>query len=115
MKDLPVQIVRTLQAAGETGLRIDELATRLSTQPQEIEATISKLIEEGLVMQKQESDGERYVASGTLVDSGESAGLGDLNGCPCFHCLRISRCGVRQPDSPVQCRELEDWTLTDTA
>jgi hypothetical protein len=27
--------------------------------------------------------------------------------------LRISKCGIRQPDSPADCNELEEWMGAD--
>ena len=32
-----------------------------------------------------------------------------VNTCPCYHCLSISKCGVRQPNSPTTCKELQEW------
>ena len=113
MNELADQILSALRAAGTNGLLIDELATRLEITAQKIAATISKLTSEGKVMQKS-GDNERYIISGQFPEGAEP-GLGDLNGCPCFHCLKISRCGVRQPDSPVRCRDLEEWMITDSS
>ncbi|MHA2135488.1 MAG: hypothetical protein ACXAEN_17565 [Candidatus Thorarchaeota archaeon] len=115
MNEIADQIILALQTVGVAGLRIDELATKLETKSKKIATTITRLTSEGLIMQKQESEGEKYILSGSLLDDLESAGVGDLNGCPCFHCLRIGKCGVRQPDSPVRCRELEEWTLSDSS
>lgn len=114
MNDLVEQILDALRAVGGNGLRIDELATRLETKSQKITTTISKMTAEGVVMHKQESEGDKYMISGQFPE-GLDPGLGDLNGCPCFHCLKISKCGVRQPDSPVRCRDLEDWMISDSS
>ncbi|UCE09104.1 MAG: hypothetical protein JSW61_08965 [Candidatus Thorarchaeota archaeon] len=115
MNEIADQIILALRTVGVAGLRIDELATKLEMKSQKIATTITRLTSEGLIMQKQESEGERYVLSGNLPDDLDNTGVGDLNGCPCFHCLRIGKCGVRQPDSPVRCRELEEWMLTDSS
>ncbi|TFG08058.1 hypothetical protein EU522_00160 [Candidatus Thorarchaeota archaeon] len=101
-----------LRAAGEKGLFIDELATSLGIEEEGVADTIQQLESKGLVrVQKQELEEERYLVKAVVSEDGESGGLSDMNGCPCFHCLRIGKCGVRQPDSPVNCRELEEWML----
>ena len=101
-----------LRAAGEKGLFIDELASSLGIDKEGVADTIQQLESKGLVrVQKQELEEERYLIKAVVSEDGESGGLSDMNGCPCFHCLRIGKCGVRQPDSPVTCRELEEWML----
>lgn len=114
MMKLENKIIDALQVAGINGLKLEELSEKLGVDTQDIKTTISKLLKEGKVMQKQNTDGEQFVLRNHLMEGGEG-GIGDLNGCPCFHCFKISRCGVRQPDSPIRCRELEDWILTDTS
>jgi hypothetical protein len=107
------QLLQALRDAGENGLLIGELADRLGIDQTTVTTMIETLISEGLVMQKQELKEERYAVKIPVADDAESTGLSDMDGCPCFHCLRISRCGVRQPDSPVTCREIEDWMGAD--
>ena len=111
MNEVSGRIVSALRAAGDTGLHIDELATSLGISLQKLSKTIKKLTSEGIVVQKQELKEERYIIR-QMNDESEHGGVGDLDGCPCFHCLRIGRCGVRQPDSPVSCRELEEWMIS---
>ena len=107
------QILKALSDAGEKGLLIEELADRLGIDNAKVTTIIETLMSEGLVMQKQELKEERYVMKIPVADDADSAGLSDMDGCPCFHCLRISRCGVRQPDSPVTCRDIEEWMGAD--
>jgi len=113
MNDDIDQILNALRDAGTNGLLIGELADRLGIDSQKIAETITTLMSEGRIMQKQELEEERYMIKNTVVDDAELAGLSDMNGCPCFHCLKIGRCGIRQPDSPVTCRELEEWLGSD--
>lgn len=109
MNDDTDQILNALCDAGENGLLIGELADRLGIDSQEITKIIDTLMSEGRIMQKQELEKERYIIKTPVADEAEPGGLSDMNGCPCFHCLKIGRCGIRQPDSPVTCRELEEW------
>jgi hypothetical protein len=111
MNEVSGRVVSALRAAGDTGLHIDELATSLGIPTKKLTKTIEKLTLEGIVVQKQEVKDERYVIR-QIPDDSEHGGVGDLDGCPCFHCLRIGRCGVRQPDSPVSCTELEEWMIS---
>jgi len=109
MNDDNDQILKALGDAGENGLLIGELADRLGIDAQKIAKIITTLMAEGQIMQKQELEKERYLIKTPGVEDTESSVLSDMNGCPCFHCLKITRCGIRQPDSPVTCRVLEDW------
>jgi len=109
MNDDTDQILNALRDAGENGLLLGELADRLGIDSQKITKTIMTLMSEGRIMQKQETEKERYMIKTPVVDDAEPGALSDMNGCPCFHCLKIGRCGIRQPESPVTCRELEEW------
>ena len=113
MNDDTDQILNALRDAGENGLLVGELADRLGIDSQQITKTITTLVSEGQIMQKQELEKERYMIKTTVVDDAESVSLSDMNGCPCFHCLKIGKCGIRQPDSPITCREIEEWLGTD--
>jgi hypothetical protein len=113
MNDDSDQILTALRDAGESGLLIGELVDRLGIDSQRITETITTLMSEGRIMQKQELEEERYMMKTPVVDDAEPGSLTDMNGCPCFHCLKIGRCGVRQPDSPVTCREIEEWLGSD--
>jgi len=112
MNDVADLVLSALRAAGDKGLLIDELMANLNTNAEQIESTISQLTSEGLIMLKQEQEDKRYTLSSQVGDDVELGSLSDLDGCPCFHCLKIGKCGVRQPDSPIVCRELEDWMLS---
>jgi hypothetical protein len=113
MNDDTDQILNALRDAGENGLLLGELADRLGIDSQKITKTITTLMSEGRIMQKQELEKERYTIKTPVVDDAEPSALSDMNGCPCFHCLKIGRCGIRQPESPVTCKELEDWLGAD--
>ena len=113
MNDDTDQILSALLDAGENGLLIGELADRLGIDSQKITKTITTLMSEGRIMQKQELEKERYMIKTPVVDDAEPSALSDMNGCPCFHCLKIGRCGIRQPESPVTCKELEEWLDAD--
>ena len=108
-------ILNALRDAGVNGLLIGELADRLGIDSQRITKTITTLMSEGRIMQKQELEKERYIIKTPVVDDAEPGALSDMNGCPCFHCLKIGRCGIRQPESPVTCKELEEWLGADVA
>ncbi len=112
MKDISDQILNALRETKGKGLVIDELSTRLNVDEKTLTTTLKQLISENKIMEKTDANDARYFVKTALESEVEHGSLGDLNGCPCFHCLKISKCGVRQPDSPASCRELEDWILT---
>ncbi len=111
MKEVANQIMGALRSAGGKGLLISEITTSLEIDLATATNAIHELIKEKQVMEKAEANESRYFLRGAMGEETEQGTLGDLNGCPCFHCLKISRCGVRQPDSPVACRNLEDWIV----
>ena len=112
MKDVADQILSELKSATAEGLSIGELTKRLGIEQKQITLALTALMSEGRIMQKQEQD-DKYVLKQTITEDSEPSGLTDMNGCPCFHCLRISKCGIRQPDSPADCAELEEWMGAD--
>lgn len=103
-------VLKALRNAGREGLFAEELAQRLDIDHQVITSTIESMLAEGIVMQEQDVENPRYIVKAQLDE--EAGHLSDLNGCPCFHCLRIDRCGIRQPYSPVLCRSIEEWVVS---
>ena len=112
MNDAADQVLSELKSAKSDGLSIDELVKKLGIDKNQITLALTTLMSEGRIMQTQEHD-DKYILKPTLTDDSEPSGLSDMNGCPCFHCLRISKCGIRQPDSPASCKELEEWMGAD--
>ena len=116
MNDEMDPILNALRAVGERGLPINELATSLGVKPIKLTDKIEQLVTKGLIkVQKLEQKEEKYMLKADFSDEADHGSLSDMNGCPCFHCLKISRCGVRQPDSPVSCREIEEWMISTQA
>lgn len=116
MKDISDRILNALSEASSKGLVIDELSANLDVDVETIIIALEKLISEKQILEKTDVNEAKYFLKTALEGGAEQGSLGDLNGCPCFHCLKISRCGVRQPDSPVACREMEDWiVIADTS
>ena len=112
MNDAADRILSELKSAKKEGLGIVELTEKLGIDKKQITLALTTLVSEGRIMQKQEHD-DKYILKQTITDDSEPSGLTDMNGCPCFHCLRISKCGIRQPDSPADCNELEEWMGAD--
>ena len=106
------RILKALRAAGNKGLLMDELTSNLEIDAEKVATTIERLMTEGQIMQKQELERTKYFITEQMARDGEPPGLSDLNGCPCFHCLKINKCGARQPDSPLSCSRLEEWILS---
>ena len=112
MNDAIDSIISELKSANK-GLGIDELTEKLGIDKKQITLALTTLMSEGRIMQKQELENDKYMIKPAITDDGEPSGLSDMNGCPCFHCLRIGKCGIRQPDSPAECNELEEWMGAD--
>ncbi|MHA2423746.1 MAG: hypothetical protein ACXAEF_03105 [Candidatus Thorarchaeota archaeon] len=109
MKEESERIVSEISSAGQKGLLIDEIASKLDIDTKKIAKAIKQLLKEKRIKME---DARYLLQQDSVGDEAEAGTVGDLNGCPCFHCLRISKCGVRQPDSPVKCRDIENWMAT---
>ncbi len=109
MKEVADQVLRVLQSAGTSGLLLSEMAAKLGIDSETLEKTLQQLISERQILEKTDSNDARYVLRAAMAFETERGTIGDLNGCPCFHCLKISRCGVRQPDSPTSCQNMSEW------
>ena len=112
MNEAATEILNALRIAGSQGLLVDELMDRLGFDAETITTTLDELTSEGLIMQKQELRNEQVMIRAQISSEADGSSLSDLNGCPCFHCLKIGKCGLRQPDTPADCRELEGWMGT---
>ncbi|MBD3405435.1 MAG: hypothetical protein GF411_04765 [Candidatus Lokiarchaeota archaeon] len=113
MNDLAKEVLNIIRTAGGKGLLIEEIASELGIDSQVIKPIIEQMMSEGLIkMQKQDQEDSRYFMKDTTDAESARSSLSDLNGCPCFHCLKISKCGIRQPDSPVACKEMEIWLVS---
>ncbi|TFH10067.1 MAG: hypothetical protein E4H14_03225 [Candidatus Thorarchaeota archaeon] len=112
MNDAIDLILSEFKSSKKEGLSIDDLAEILGIDKKQITLALTTLMSEGRIMQKQENE-DKYMMKPIITDDSEPSGLTDMNGCPCFHCLRISKCGIRQPDSPADCNELEEWMGSD--
>ena len=112
MNDASDRIINELKSAKNNGLSIDELIEKLGIDNKQITLALTTLMSEGRIMQTQEHE-DKFILKPAITDDGDPTGLSDMNGCPCFHCLRIGKCGIRQPDSPATCKELEEWMGAD--
>lgn len=107
------QIVAAIKAAGNRGLLASVLKNELNLNEITLTKTLKELRRKGFIMQtKETAEDRRLFISADFISEPETSHLSDLGGCPCFHCLKLSKCGARQPDSPVKCRDLEDWLNT---
>jgi len=112
MNDAVDRILSELKSAKKEGLCINELVEKLGIDKKQITLALTALMSEGQIMQTQEQE-DKYMIKQVITEDSEPSGLTDMNGCPCFHCLRIGKCGIRQPDSPADCNELEEWMGSD--
>jgi hypothetical protein len=111
MNELANQIIAALRAVGPKGLLIEELSEQLGVDEDHVAALLDELASEGLILQKQELKNEQPLIRAQIGEDADPKSLSDLHGCPCFHCVKISKCGLRQPDSPATCRDFEEWML----
>jgi hypothetical protein len=109
MKDVANRIVRVLSSAGRDGLIIDEIASLLDIDRKTAKTAIEKLLKENQIKME---DARILLQQDAMGDDAEQKTVGDQYGCPCYHCLKISKCGVRQPDSPTKCKEMQIWMTT---
>ena len=112
MKEVSERIVSAISSAGREGLLIDEIASILDIDTKTIADAIKRLLKEKRIKME---DARYLLQQDAVSDEAEAGSMGDLHACPCYHCLKIAKCGVRQPDSPLKCREMETWMATSEA
>lgn len=98
-----------LDSAGKKGLLIDEIASLLDIDTQTAADALEELLKENRIKME---DARIILQQDAMGDEADKGKVGDLNGCPCFHCGRLARCGIRQPDSPAKCKEMQTWMAT---
>ncbi|MHA1906053.1 MAG: hypothetical protein ACW98Y_02065 [Candidatus Thorarchaeota archaeon] len=109
MKEVSERIVSAISSSGREGLLIDEIASKLDIDTNTIVDAIKRLLKEKRIKME---DARYLLQKDAMGDEAKQGTVGDLDGCPCFHCGRISRCGIRQPDSPASCKEMMQWMDT---
>ncbi|MDF1537412.1 MAG: hypothetical protein P1Q69_00705 [Candidatus Thorarchaeota archaeon] len=108
MKKLFDQILSALRATGGKGMIIDEITSLLDIDTQTAADAIEKLLKEKRIKME---DARYLLQQDAMGDEAEKGKVGDLNGCPCFQCHKLLLCGVRQPDSPTKCKEMQYWMI----
>jgi DNA-binding MarR family transcriptional regulator len=95
---------------GAQGILQSDLWKHLETTSREGSRLAVRLEKAGLVKRKKELVDGRWTFR--LYAASKTAKIGSLNtleGCPCFTCPDLSRCGNLHSISPVFCISLDRW------
>jgi len=98
---------------GVQGILQSDLWKKLETSSREGSRLAVRLEKKGLINRKKELvDGRwsfRLIAKTSSTSKIGSENI--LEGCPCFKCGDLARCGDLQSISPVYCIRLDSWLL----
>ena len=102
-----------IKAAGKEGVLQSELWKILGISSREGARIIARLEKRGLIERKKViHNGRRTYRVFAIVKSAPQIQWDTLNGCPCFTCHDIQRCGSGNPLSPEICEKLTKWLIS---
>ena len=96
---------------GILGILQSDLWKKLETTSREGSRLAVRLEKKGLINRKKELVDGRWTFRlyATSSTSKAKSGATTLEGCPCFTCGDLARCGDLQSISPVYCIRLDNW------
>ncbi|MHA1238720.1 MAG: helix-turn-helix transcriptional regulator [Candidatus Odinarchaeia archaeon] len=104
------QALHLIQRSGENGIFQSELWKELGTNSREGSRISIKLEEKGLIKRKKQLKNGRWTYILYPVKSKPiKLTWNDLDGCPCFTCPDIAKCGIGQHISPITCEAQTAW------
>ena len=106
------EIYELIRKQGKKGFLQSKLWKTLGMNSREGSRIALKLEENGLVRREREFSKGRWTYRLYIVENDSSMiHWNDLNGCPCFMCGDLSRCGLQHPISPAFCPLLDGWIV----
>ena len=99
--------IALLKEAGKRGLLLSELAKQLEQPATKVLKIVESLETNGQVEKKDEEHNGKSVLR--LFWREEDSKWDTLQGCPCFSCTEIDKCGASQSISPWTCEKLNIW------
>ena len=113
MTSLEDNAMKIILNTGVQGILQSDLWKKLETTSREGSRLAVRLEKKGLINRKKELvDGRwsfRLIARNSSTSKVGSENT--LEGCPCFTCVDLAKCGDLQSISPVYCISLDQWLL----
>ena len=104
------RLIEAVKSTGKTGILEQDLIQNINFNKNSVFEVVDSLVAEGIFVRVAEENSDHmdyrifYKDIFLFEDS-----FSDLNGCPCFHCPYLYKCGARQPHSPYTCPDLTFW------
>ncbi|MHA1594505.1 MAG: MarR family transcriptional regulator [Candidatus Baldrarchaeia archaeon] len=101
-----------IKAAGKEGILQSELWKKLGISSREGARIVSRLEKRGLIERKRViHNGRRTYRVFALIKEESQIQWDTLEGCPCFTCHDLYRCGSGNPLSPELCEKMTKWLM----
>ena len=109
MTSLEDNAMKIILDTGVNGILQSDLWKKLATTSREGSRLAVRLEKSGLINRKKELVDGRWTFRLYAISSTKAKSRYTLEGCPCFTCGDLARCGDLQSISPVFCIRLDHW------
>jgi hypothetical protein len=109
MTALEDNAMKIILDTGVQGILQSDLWKKLATTSREGSRLAVRLEKSGLINRKKELVDGRWTFRLYAISSTKAKSRNTLEGCPCFTCGDLARCGDLQAISPVYCIRLDHW------
>ncbi|MDH5815884.1 MAG: hypothetical protein QE164_03720 [Candidatus Nezhaarchaeota archaeon] len=110
-EDLYAKALEIIRSAGPQGILQRDLWKALKVSSREGSRIASALEKRNLIVRERVLQGRFKTFKLIAVSNDLKVSLEAMNGCPCFSCTNLLRCGSGQQISPENCEDLTEWLL----
>lgn len=107
--EIYVKALEIIRRAGPQGIWQRDLWKTLKVSSREGSRIALTLEKKGLIIREPVVQGRLKTFRLIAVSNDLKVSLEAIEGCPCFSCMNLSRCGAGQPISPENCEDLTNW------
>jgi len=112
-EDLYAKALEIIRKAGPQGILQRDLWKSLNVSSREGSRIALALEKRGLIIREPVTQECWKTFRLVAISNDLRVSLETVEGCPCFSCMNLSRCGSGQQISPENCEDLTEWLLKD--
>jgi predicted transcriptional regulator len=107
---LEQEALKYIRMKSDEGIPQNELWKILKTTSREGYRISTKLEKNGFVKRVKEINKGRWTYRlFPVIKEPKKLEWNNLDNCPCFICKDLSKCGIRQEISPINCKKQNEW------
>ncbi|RLF12844.1 MAG: hypothetical protein DRJ68_00105 [Thermoprotei archaeon] len=112
-EDIYAKALDIIRKAGPDGILQKDLWKILKVSSREGSRIALTLEKRGLIIREPVAQDRWKTFKLVATSSDLKVSLETVEGCPCFSCMNLSRCGSGQHINPENCEDLTAWLLKD--